>query len=90
VSQRLRQSIPVWVKWKYAADLELSKRTAFKWFILRPGGLLDEPGAGKADIGITHISQQIAVSNHVSCNFTTSLLHRKPVYAKSAQHISPL
>jgi len=59
-SQRIRQSIPTWVKWKYAADLELSKRTAFKWFILRPGSLLDEPGVGKADIGVTHISQPIA------------------------------
>lgn len=62
MSKTLRQAIPTWVKWKYEADLVLSKRTAFKWFILRPGGLLDEPGTGKADIGITHLSQRIHVN----------------------------
>lgn len=78
----LRQSIPVWVKWKYAADLELSKRTAFKWFILRPGGLLDEPGVGKADIGITHISERIAVSVQILSPILSpiSLLATRLVY----------
>jgi len=60
VSQMIRKAIPAWIKWKYAADLELSKRTAFKWFILRPGGLLDTPGVSTADIGITHLSEKIA------------------------------
>ena len=78
MSQTLRQSIPAWVKWKYAADLELSKRTAFKWFILRPGGLLDEPGAGKADIGVTHISERIAVS--VLLNFYFAPYYAYPAY----------
>lgn len=50
------------MKWKYQGDLELHKRTAFKWFILRPGGLLDTPGTGKVDIGITHLSERIPVS----------------------------
>lgn len=59
VSERMRKSIPVWVKWKYEADKDLAKRTAFKWFILRPGGLLDSPGTGKAAIGRTHLTQQI-------------------------------
>ncbi|KAF8318437.1 NAD(P)-binding protein [Clavulina sp. PMI_390] len=59
VSERVRKAIPAWMKWKYEADLVLSKRTAFKWFILRPGGLLDEPGTGTADVGITHLTNQI-------------------------------
>nr|CDI54280.1 fungal protein [Melanopsichium pennsylvanicum 4] len=37
---------------KYAADKNLSQRSAFPWFVLRPGGLLDEPGTGKVALGI--------------------------------------
>ena len=46
---------------QYLADKNLSERTAFKWSILRPGGLSDEPGTGKASIGRTHLSPQISV-----------------------------
>lgn len=60
VSKVLRAAIPVWVKWKYAADLELQKRSAFKWFILRPGYFSEDAGTGKGDIGVTHISNQIS------------------------------
>lgn len=60
VSEDVRKAIPAWMKWKYAADVELHKRSSFKWFILRPGGLLDDAGTGKGDIGITHLSNRIA------------------------------
>ncbi|KAJ3560118.1 hypothetical protein NP233_g11043 [Leucocoprinus birnbaumii] len=60
MSERIRKVIPVYMKWKYEADKNLSKRTAFKWTILRPGGLTNEPGTGKASIGRTHLSPQIS------------------------------
>ena len=48
---------------QYLADKNLSERTAFKWLILRPGSLADEPGTGKASIGRTHLTPSIAVRN---------------------------
>lgn len=63
VSERMRAAIPAYMHWKYEADKNLSKRTAFKWSILRPGGLTNNPGTGKASIGITHITESISVSN---------------------------
>lgn len=58
----MRRVISVYMHWKYEADKNLVKRTGFKWFILRPGGLLDVPGTGNADVGRTHLSKQISVS----------------------------
>lgn len=49
------------MKWKYEADKNLVKRDEFKWTILRPGGLTDEPGKGTASIGRTHLSPTISV-----------------------------
>ena len=43
------------MNWKYEADKNLVKRTAFKWTILRPGLYADEPGTGKVSIGRTHL-----------------------------------
>lgn len=60
----MRAAIPVYVQWKYEADKNLVKRDAFKWTILRPGGLKDEPGTGKATVGRTHLTPQISVSSH--------------------------
>ncbi|KAH7913343.1 NADH(P)-binding-domain-containing protein [Hygrophoropsis aurantiaca] len=60
VSQMVRAQIPAYMHWKYEADKDLVQRTAFKWFILRPGGLTNNPGTGKADIGVTHIGQTIS------------------------------
>jgi len=48
------------MKYKYEADKNLVKRDAFKWTILRPGGLTDGKGTGKADIGRTHLSKTIS------------------------------
>jgi len=55
ISKRTRDAIPVYMHWKYEADKNLVKRDAFKWTILRPGGLSNEPGSGKASIGRTHL-----------------------------------
>ncbi|KAJ7258049.1 NADH(P)-binding-domain-containing protein [Mycena haematopus] len=60
LSKRMRDAIPVYVHWKYEADKNLVKRDAFKWTILRPGYLNNEPGTGKASIGRTHFGPTIS------------------------------
>ncbi|KXN83269.1 hypothetical protein AN958_01640 [Leucoagaricus sp. SymC.cos] len=60
ITTRMRTVIPAYMKWKYEADKNLVQRTAFKWTILRPGGLNNEPGQGKASIGRTHLSPTIS------------------------------
>jgi len=60
LSNRMRGRIGVYIKWKYEADKNLVKRDAFKWTILRPGGLNDDPGTGKAAIGRTHLTTTIS------------------------------
>ncbi|KAF8605743.1 NAD(P)-binding protein [Ceratobasidium sp. AG-I] len=57
---RVRKAIATWYKWKYEAEKVLVKRTSFQWFILRPGGLDDTPGAGTAAIGRTHLTKTIS------------------------------
>jgi hypothetical protein len=47
--------------WKYEADKNLVKRTAFDWIILRPGGLTNNPGTGTASVGRTHLGKTISV-----------------------------
>jgi nucleoside-diphosphate-sugar epimerase len=59
-SNRLRKVIPTYMHWKYEADKNLVKRTAFKWTILRPGGLSNNPGEGKVDAGRTHLGKMIS------------------------------
>lgn len=61
MSKRVRGAIGAYMKWKYEADKNLVKRTAFKWIILRPGGLTEAPGVGTASIGRTHLGKTIAV-----------------------------
>jgi hypothetical protein len=63
LSTRVRGAIAAYMKWKYEADKNLAKREAFKWTILRPGGLSNEPGTGKASVGRTHLSPPISVSH---------------------------
>ncbi|KAH7099610.1 NADH(P)-binding-domain-containing protein [Auriculariales sp. MPI-PUGE-AT-0066] len=48
-----------YMKWKYEADKNLVQRTAFRWTILRPGGLLEAPGTGYASIGRTHLTPNV-------------------------------
>ncbi|KAG2005548.1 hypothetical protein CC2G_001944 [Coprinopsis cinerea AmutBmut pab1-1] len=59
-SERVRKVIPAYMHWKYEADKNLVQRTAFKWTILRPGGLTDNPGTGTASIGRTHLGHVIS------------------------------
>ncbi|EDR04922.1 uncharacterized protein LACBIDRAFT_191198 [Laccaria bicolor S238N-H82] len=59
-SKRIRAVIPAYMHWKYEADKNLVKRDAFKWTIVRPGGLMNNPGTGKADIGRTHLEKTIS------------------------------
>lgn len=61
-SRRVHASIGVYYKWKYEADKDLSKRTAFQWTILRPSTLTDSPATGLAAIGVTHLGSPISVS----------------------------
>jgi len=60
ISKRVRGAIPAYMHWKYEADKNLVKRDAFKWTILRPGGLSNNPGTGKASIGRAHITSTIS------------------------------
>lgn len=62
MSERVRKGIPAYMRWKYEADKDLVKRTAFKWTIIRPGGLNNEEGTDKADIGRTKLTKTISVS----------------------------
>ncbi|KIM37873.1 hypothetical protein M413DRAFT_448143 [Hebeloma cylindrosporum] len=60
MSNRVRKAIPVYMHWKYEADKNLVKRTAFNWIILRPGGLTNNPGTGTASVGKTHLGKPIS------------------------------
>jgi len=60
IAKRVRGVIGKYMHWKYEADKNLVKRNAFKWTILRPGGLTDVPGTGKASIGRTHITSTVS------------------------------
>ncbi|KAF8651081.1 hypothetical protein AX16_004943 [Volvariella volvacea WC 439] len=60
MSKRIRSVIPAYMHWKYEADKNLIKRTAFKWTILRPGGLRDTPGTGVVALGRTHITETVS------------------------------
>jgi len=56
-SMRIRAAISVYMHWKHEADKNLVKRDAFKWIILRPGGLTDDPGTGKVTVGRTRVAR---------------------------------
>ncbi|CAK5271936.1 unnamed protein product [Mycena citricolor] len=60
ISTRTRAAIGTYMQCKYDADKNLAQRTAFKWTILRPTGLTNEPGTGKATIGRTHMMPMIS------------------------------
>ncbi|KAL1727455.1 NADH(P)-binding-domain-containing protein [Schizophyllum commune] len=59
LSKGLYEQIPAYMAAKYAADKDLSQRTAFKWTVVRPGFLSDNPGTGKITAGRTHITANI-------------------------------
>ncbi|KIS68428.1 uncharacterized protein UMAG_03517 [Mycosarcoma maydis] len=51
-SEKTRAAIGAYMDAKYAADKNLSSRSSFPWFVLRPGGLLDEPATGQVALGV--------------------------------------
>ncbi len=57
-SKKTREAIGYYMQMKYEADRNLSKRTSFPWFVLRPSSLSDDAGKGKVMLGerktITH------------------------------------
>lgn len=55
------QQLRGYLKWKGEADKDLARRTGFEWTIVRPGGLSDASGIGKASIGRTHLVPSISV-----------------------------
>ncbi|KAJ3516095.1 hypothetical protein NMY22_g14291 [Coprinellus aureogranulatus] len=61
-SERIRNLMPLYIHWRYEADKNLVGRTGFKWTILRPGGLTDQPGTGKLSLGKAHLSVLTSVS----------------------------
>ena len=65
--------------WKYEADKNLVKRTAFKWTILRPGGLSNNPGEGKVNAGRTHLGKMISVRISLSLTRLRFALVKKPI-----------
>ncbi|KAL5496109.1 hypothetical protein ACEPAH_3026 [Sanghuangporus vaninii] len=75
VSERIRSSIPVYMQAKYDADKNLVQRTAFKWTILRPGGLSNEPGTGKASVGKARLKNTISRDDVA---YTLALLADRP------------
>ena len=50
-SQKTREAIGYYMQMKYEADKNLSQRKAFPWFVLRPGGLSDEPSKNGVMLG---------------------------------------
>lgn len=56
----------MYMHWKYEADKNLVKRDAFKWTILRPGGLTHNPGTGKASVGRTRVDMISVGSNSIA------------------------
>lgn len=77
-SNKVWNVIATYMKWKYEADKNLSKRTAFKWTMLRPGGLTDAAGAGTATIGRTHISKSLVSVSLISKLQTKDNSHSQP------------
>ncbi|CAL1710358.1 unnamed protein product [Somion occarium] len=60
VSDAFWKTLSTYMTWKYEAEKDLHKRTAFKWTVLRASELLETPGTGKASIGMTHITPGIS------------------------------
>ncbi|KAJ9101240.1 hypothetical protein QFC21_003459 [Naganishia friedmannii] len=45
------------LKWKREADLDLHRRKALQYTIIRPGGLVDEPTNGKCELGTPQLGR---------------------------------
>ncbi|KAK0527330.1 hypothetical protein OC834_002973 [Tilletia horrida] len=51
-SKRMREALGAYMIAKYNADKNLSQRTAFPWFVLRPSTLKDDEGTGVVKLGL--------------------------------------
>lgn len=71
MSKRIRGVIPAYMRYKYEADKNLVNRTAFKWTIVRAGGLTNDSGSGKLSIGRTHLMPMISVRHSSGHNTST-------------------
>ncbi|KAG7441373.1 NAD(P)-binding protein [Guyanagaster necrorhizus] len=60
LSERVHKVIPAYMHWKYEAEKVLVARTTFSWTSLRPGGLTNDTGTGKAALGKTHLSPTVS------------------------------
>ena len=61
-SDKVWKAIGTYMQAKYDADKNLSQRTAFKWTIVRPGWLSNDPGTGNVTIGKVHLRGTVSVS----------------------------
>jgi len=59
-SKKAWESLATYYKYKYEADKSLVTRTKFKWCIVRPGTLSDEPATGKVEVGRTHLGEHVS------------------------------
>ncbi|KAJ9126024.1 hypothetical protein QFC24_002296 [Naganishia onofrii] len=57
LSDRMYKAIPTYMKWKREADLDLHRRKALQYTIIRPGGLVDEPTNGKCELGTPQLGR---------------------------------
>ncbi|KAJ9110871.1 hypothetical protein QFC19_001380 [Naganishia cerealis] len=57
LSDRMYKAIPAYMKWKREADLDLHRRKALQYTIIRPGGLIDEPTNGKCELGTPQLGR---------------------------------
>lgn len=74
-SEAVWQSIGRYMQAKYDADKNLVQRTAFKWTILRPGHLTNEPGTGRATVGKAPLGTSISRDDVA---YTLALLADRP------------
>lgn len=61
-SDKVWNAIGTYMQAKYDADKNLVARKSFKWTILRPGSLSNEPASGKARVGKAPLGTSISVS----------------------------
>ncbi|GHJ89356.1 hypothetical protein NliqN6_5758 [Naganishia liquefaciens] len=57
LSDRMYKAIPVYMKYKRLADLDLHKRKALQYTIIRPGGLTDDATNGKCELGTPQLGR---------------------------------
>ncbi|KAH9476848.1 UPF0659 protein [Psilocybe cubensis] len=81
-SKKYREALKTYVHWKYEADKNLTKRTAFKWTILRPGTLSNNPGKGTASIGRAHLSNHISKDTHFKLAINSDISYKRDDVAK--------